>query len=221
MLMLSFSAYGMKSFNVKDGSAVNIEVSSKYLTRIKIKKGRISNIWGMDGSIIIKPDKKSGEIYFRPKPNRKKEFSFFIKDGQSHTYTIKARIVDHADQTIELIPEHRPHLEEATKFKSIPFVKRVKNLIKLMAKNQSSEDCTIDEVNKEVTLWDEVNFIHKKRYLSGKLTGNIFSLKNTTDKDLILGEHEFLSIRPNVRAVAIEKLTLKKNEETLVYIVTY
>lgn len=221
LLLASFCAFGTQSFKVEDGTTIKVKISPQYLTRIMIKKGRISNVWGMDSSITIKPDKKNGEIFIKPKGPSRKPFSFFVKDNLNNTYTLQASIEDHADQTIELAPKYNTSLPEDSKFKSIPFVKRVKDIVRLMATNSTSDNCSIENVDKEVDLWEEVSFTHKKRYLSGKLTGNIFSLKNTDEKDLTLSENEFLNLKNNVKAVAIEKHTLKKGEHTNVYIVTY
>lgn len=221
LLLVSFCAFGTQNFKVEDGSTIKVDISPQYLTRIMIKNGRISNVWGMDNSVTIKPDRKNGEIFIKPKSLIRKPFSFFVKDSLNNTYTLQASVSDHADQTIELVPKYNTSISEDSKFKSVPFVKRVKDIIRLMATNSTSDNCSVENIDKEVDLWEEVSFTHKKRYLSGKLTGNIFLLKNSTEKDLTLNENEFLNLKSNVKAVAIENHTLKKGEQTNVYIVTY
>jgi len=215
---LTLSVFASQEFSVSDGDTIEVKISEKDATRFLVEKGRISRLWGVntDSGFIIKEDKDQGEIFIAAKNGSPKTTSFFIRDEFGNTYTVIASKFDIPSQTVVLSPTKRATL----KFQEMPFVKRIKSLVKVMGSdNTTDQDIAIKKINKEVSLWKETEITLIGVYTQNDLEGDKYILKNTTKNQMVLSENEFLNFGNNVIAVAITKPTLVQDEASFVFVI--
>jgi conjugal transfer pilus assembly protein TraK len=212
-----------QEFKVKDGDTIAVKISSYELTRIAIHgKGRLEKVWGAVGGLEIKPDKENGEIFVQPKEGSPASISFFVRDDLGATYTLIAQQQDIPSETILLkqVSTQKSKLKNG-EHKITPFVESIKHLIKGMALESGLDDSyIINDLDVEVPLWKETKITLNQSYSSDALLGEIYTVENISDADMILHEREFLNFRSNVQAVALENQALKKGGSTLLYIVS-
>jgi len=211
---------GEQRFSVSTGDVVRIKLSSRELTRVAVENGRIDKLWGASGILESQVDKKEGEIFLRPSASASKAFSFFIRDSFGSTYTVIAEQFDIPSQTVILAPTNKISKADKEKYKNRDLVSKIKELIKVMANRDSANDkIQSHNQNEVVGLWAESRVILVKTHRLETLKGETFSFKNISKKDMQIVENEFLNFRPNILAVAIEKLNLRPGEETKLYVV--
>lgn len=214
-----------QTFKVKDGDTVSIEISSRELTRISVSgKGRLTNVWGPDGLIELQPDKEAGEVFIRPLAGAPAVMSFFARDDMGSTYTIIAKQRDIPSETVILQPsitgpsKSRESLG-GNKFSSVPFVDQIKKLMKSMATGKGLDGLPYEELDQDIELWAETKIVLKQRFESHGLWGEVYFVKNVSDKEMVFNEAEFLDFGKNVKAVALEHLTLAPEQATSLYII--
>lgn len=220
LFLINTPAYGEQKFNVSSGDVVKIKLSSRELTRIAVENGRIDKLWGSSGILESQVDKKEGEIFLRPSSMASHAFSFFVRDNFGSTYTIIAEQVDIPSQTVILVPNNRVSRVDKEKYKNRGLVVKIKDLIKVMA----NPDTNLDKIQSQdrhelISLWKESRVTLVKTYQMDTLKGETFSFKNISNQDMQVVENEFLNFRPNTLAVSLEKLSLKPDEETKLYII--
>lgn len=220
MFLMVPAALGMQKISVNNGELVKIKLSSRELTRITVDGGRIERFWGPSGMLESQVDKKEGELFVRPSSLAGNAFSFFIRDNFGSTYTLVAEQVDIPSQTIILSPTNRLSSSEKEMYKNRSVVLKIKELIKIMARNNiSANKVAAQEKNEEIPLWKESRLLLIRSYQLDKLQGEVYILKNISSANMQLLESEFLNFRTKVLAVAIEKLSLKASEETRIFLV--
>ena len=214
------SLWGVQKIVVSDSDVIKVKLSSRELTRIAVEGGRVEKLWGAAGMLETQVDKKEGEVFLRPSGLSANVLSFFIRDSYGSTYTLIAEQNDIPSQTIILSPTHKISKIEKEKYKNRPFVIAIKELIKILYREDAdAKNYDVKEANEEIKLWKEVILIHFKTYSGEKLLGEVYKLKNISKQEMQLSENEFLNFRPNILAIAIEKLSLNQNETTKIYIV--
>tara|TARA_B100000780_G_scaffold276976_1_gene246682 strand:+ start:819 stop:1541 length:723 start_codon:yes stop_codon:yes gene_type:complete len=218
-------AYALQKIAVKNGHTVAVTISEHETSRLSIEQGRIVKAWGMEANLTVIPDVPSGELFFIPKDNADKTFSFFVRDSDGGTYTIAATQKSIPSETIILetsFTKKKPVSKSDQKLKDLPYVLRVKHLITAMAQNNTEHDGFYDVVHglkDYVNLWREVSIMLKSQYHQEGLTGETYALVNTTEAEMVLAETEFLNFGRAVVAVAIDNMTLLPSQSTNVYIV--
>ena len=222
--LYSLQGLATQEFRIKDGDTIVVKISSRELTRIAIHgQGRLEKVWGAAGGLEIQPDKEKGEIFVQPKPGSPASVSFFIRDNLGATYTLVAQQHDIPSETIMLKPVAvRKTKLKGGEYQTTPFVESIKILMKGMALGDGLDDSYIlnELFDVEVPLWQETKITLHHTYTSDELLGEIYTIENISDIDMILHEREFLNFRANVQAVALEKQALKKGESTLLYVVS-
>ncbi len=214
-----------QTFKVKDGDTVTIDISARELTRISVAgKGRLQNVWGPNGLIEIQPDKERGEVFIRPLAGAPAVMSFFARDDMGATYTIIAKQKDVPSETVILQPsmsavQSKESGFNSNKFSAAPLVEQVKRLIKSMATGKGLDGLPYEELDQEVNLWSETKIVLKQRFESHGLWGEVYVITNRSDKDVVFSETEFLDFGKDVKAVALENLTLQPEQATVLYIV--
>lgn len=214
-------AYAAQEFRVKDGDTVTVKISSRELTRITVNgEGRLDKVWGATGVLEINPDKEKGEIFVRPLRSAPTSFSFFVRDDSGATYTIVANQHDIPSETVLLKPAApRKSIGRGSEYRSTPYIERVKRLMKGMALGEDIPGYTFDDAEKKVPLWAETNITLRRVYTGYDLLGEIYTLENISDKEMVFHEREFLDFGDKVQAVALEQLSLAKGETTFIYVV--
>lgn len=213
-----------QTFKVKDGDTVSIDISARELTRIAVSgKGRLSNVWGPDGILEIQADKSAGEVFVRPLAGAPAVMSFFARDDMGATYTIIAKQKDIPSETVILQPSmsgvKKGEGLGSNKFSSTPVVEQIKKLIRSMATGKGLDGLSYEEFDEEIELWSETNIKFVQRFESHGLWGEVYLIKNVSDKELVFNEQEFLDFGKNVKAVALEHLTVQAGETTTLYVV--
>lgn len=210
-----------QEFRVKDGDTITVKISSRELTRITVGgEGRIDKVWGSVGVLEIQPDKEGGEIFVRPSPTAPTALSFFVRDDLGATYTIVAQQHDIPSETIILKPAApRKSVGRGSEYRSTPFVERVKKLMKGMALGEAIDGYSFEDTEKKVPLWAETNIVLHRVYTGYDLLGEIYSIENTSDKEMVFHEREFLDFGDHVQAAALERMKLAKGETTFLYVV--
>ena len=74
---------------------------------------------------------------------------------------------------------------------------------------------SVENLNKDVTEWNEIKKVLKKRYRGPHFIGEVYELTALTD--VVLSENEFYT--KGIIAVSIDLHNLKKDESTKLYIV--
>ena len=122
-----------------------VKISSRELTRITVEgAGRLAKVWGSAGVLEIQPDKDKGEIFIRPSATAPNSLSFFVRDDQGATYTVVASQHDIPSETILLKPAApRKRVGRGDRYRTTPFVERVKRLMKGMALGESMAGYTL------------------------------------------------------------------------------
>lgn len=214
----SFSAMAVQRINVKDGDSIKVKISSSDVTRITIVgSGRIDKVWGVSGLIDVKPDKEKGEIYIRPLvPDH---ISFFVQDDLGSVYTLVAEQYEIPAETIYLKPQKKIRVSNirSSRESSLPYVAKVKNMLKAMALGIDKYDPI--ELDEKVPLWKESKIRLIREYSSPELIGNTYTLVNRSKEDMILDEREFFNFGDNVRAVSLSHLVVKPKHQVLLYVV--
>lgn len=213
-------AWAVQNYSVKNGDTITATLSSKDLTRIAIEGGRLEKVWSTAGIIEVQPDQEKGEVFIRPLPGSASTISFFVTDSLGSTYTILGRKKDVPSESIIIKPKGvAPGTPSGQRYKSQPYVGKIKDLVKAMALNEPLIGYSEDAVSATVPLWLETQINLHKRYSNHKLIGEVYSIENISAEDLVFHEREFLDFGEAVQAVALEKLKLTPNEKTLLFVV--
>jgi type-F conjugative transfer system secretin TraK len=215
------SADAAQVFRVKDGDTVAVKISSRELTRITVEgAGRLDKVWGSAGVLQIQPDKDKGEIFIRPSATAPTSLSFFVRDDQGATYTVVASQYDIPAETILLKPvAPRKRVGRGDRYRTTPFVERVKRLMKGMALGESMEGYTFDDAEKKVPLWAETDIVLRRVYTGDDLLGELYTVANVSHEPLTFHEREFLDFGDRVQAVALERQSLPQGQSTVLYVV--
>jgi len=213
-------AFAAQAFVVSDGDTVKAQISARELTRISVDGGRLDKVWGAPGVLDIQPDLEQGEIFIRPTISAPPALSFFVRDDSGATYTIVAQQYDVPAQTIILRSDApRKVIEETAQEAALPFVGKIKQLIKSMVLAEPKGGYRLVETEELVPLWEETEIVLRRVYKSSRLSGEVYSIKNLTDQTVTLHEREFINLRGRTQAVALEKSSLASGESAFLYIV--
>ena len=177
---------------VSDGETVSIDISSTALTRIAVTGNTgIAKIWQTEG-LEVKADKESGDIYVRPKDPAVKYLSFFLKDTTGSTYLIRAGVSDRPAGTVILEPsvDAGDGQYNTGGGGSLPWVKKIKNLHRALALGKPLRGFTPVMRDKKVPLWEGVLLTLHRSWVSRDVLAEVYYLKNTSDRKVVLHESE-------------------------------
>lgn len=205
----------------------SVTISSKELTRISIEGGSISNVKYMDSELDIQSENSNGQLYLRPIVS--KPISLFITSerGRNYLLTLKPSKTKPADSiiiregsTLDEIAERRNAQlkmeQERISRNDAVYSSAVQQFVQSMTASQSDNiSCT--PAGEEVPLWNEAMMIRKERCSTENLQGQVFTLTNVSNQQMVLAEQEFY--KRNVIAVAIRQMVLMPGEQTDIYIV--
>jgi len=225
LLVVSWPAAALQIIEVLDGQSAAIKVSAREMTRIAMADGgRIAHFWGLDGRVVVEPDRDEGQIFLRlPPGSSKKAFSFFIKDDQGYTYTILAAPVNIPADTVLLRPKNRNAGSDAGRKglggESIPYIERLKELMREMVRGAVPEGYEPESISKTIPLWKETRLTLINRYRGRDYLGEVYQLSNVSKQVVRVEEREFGVLAGNIRAVSIERHTLQPGETTAIYLI--
>ncbi|MFQ5469744.1 MAG: type-F conjugative transfer system secretin TraK [Gammaproteobacteria bacterium] len=218
ILILPGSALALQVVDVVDGQTVPVKVSLKELNRISMADGaRIDHIWGAEDRMRVEADKTSGQLFVRV--IGAKPFSLFVRADNGETYTLLAAPKDIPAETVFLRPPYHSNQSRNSADRALPFIKRIERLMLALGRNALPEDYTPRPAPEVIPLWEEVQFERKTIYTGDTFTGEVYTLTNLTQEEMLLDERE-LRLLPGhpVAAVAIDKHRLRAHESTEVFV---
>lgn len=212
------TSFALQIRTVKDNQTVSANISAKELTRIFVSGDRIQSTRGVNGAYELTKDEKLGAIFIKSSPYYlHKPFNLFITTELSHTYNLLLMPLDIPAENIELKPLS-PSLTVANRWeRNSPYLETLIHLMNDMTNSIRPEGYAVINLGnikpKKVSsgLMMQLSTI----YRGNKLQGEIWKLKNTCRSTLYLKAREFF--QDNVRAISLEKETLRSFEETYLY----
>ncbi len=215
VLLLPNVAVANQLLEVNEGQPAYAKISSTQLTRLKIIDGRIENIRGNQGEIIIEPDSSTGEAYLRPAAGGR-IINLFVTSDSGRTYTLLL--------SPEPIPATSIVLKELSRVGSVTaltnssnYEKTLKNIILSMAREDQPQGYDIQSVGRRMPMWKGTNFVLEKKYVGQEFVGEKYTLTNKGENNLVVAEPEFY--KNGTLAVSIENMQIPKDASTNVYIV--
>ncbi len=220
VIFISVNATALQKFVVSNNDSIQVKVSAKDLTRIRMESGRIDGVYGLDDNFTYKSDRAKGEIYIRPKENSKAVSSFFIKDGFGNNYSITA--IQHAipSETISLQPLSKPSSKSKKgSKKNSSYVGELKRLAKSMALSESLNGYARQDKDVKVELWQDIEIKLISKYTGRRLFGEVYTVKNTSNIEQLFNENEFKEFGDRVLFVGLDKLRIKSGDGTRLYVI--
>lgn len=221
LLLLAIAASGPTSaqqlVQVDDGETAIVQISSREMSRLRMAVGRIDMLRHTEGELIVQEDKERGELYLRPTIG--KPVNVFITSDSGNTFALLLTPKDVPSETVLLRERIRPSGggHQAGSFRDANPQKRIEKLILAMARSDLPADADVRERGQRLPLWKNTHFTLERTYFGDTYIGEVYALSNLGDKPLVMVEQEFY--RDGVVAVAIDHMTLRKNERTNLYIV--
>jgi type-F conjugative transfer system secretin TraK len=204
---------GYSMIEIENKKIAHVDVESKYAT---IDQYRSTSV---------------GKVVFKPRGNE--PFVMFLTDTEGTTYPVKINPEEKVDPTLIVIKtkkadETKSTTEELLNLKRVNYSlslaesrnKTIVSLIQSIAENKLPNNVTARPANAKIYLWEEADFVRNKIYIAGNLQATHYTLKNTSDKEMVLAEKEFYTVENKVAAVAIEKPRLNPGESTSIYLVS-
>jgi conjugal transfer pilus assembly protein TraK len=114
--------------------------------------------------------------------------------------------------------------EKAVKWeKAVPYEKTIKDLVKKMAMDEIPSGYSIEEGNStDLSPWKEASIQMQRTFKGANLTGEIYSVLNTSPDLFTFDEDELakdLLADREVKAISIQNRKLESGKQTLVYVV--
>ena len=223
VLILSV-AHAEQRIDARGGKPLAVRIASDEPTLIAVEGRRIRKVWGAKNKAVLRPDTDSGQILIRPQGAWKRQaFSLFLKDNKGKIYTLVLTPAPIPSDTVILVPEpwkrERRDRRKAIDWEaSQPYEKTLIELIRHMALSDRPVGYRIVAQSRRIDLWEEAELTLIAQYLGGNLDGEVYQLRNVSDKPMRLAEQEFY--RPGVLAVSIEHLVLDPGQTTEIFLVT-
>lgn len=185
------------------------------MTRLKIVDGRIENIRGNQGEILIEPDPGTGEAYLRPAAGGR-IINLFVTSDSGRTYTLL--LSPEPIPATSIVIKELSRVGAATvQTNSSSYEKTLKSIILAMAREDQPQGYDVLSVGKRTPMWKGTNFVLEKKYVGQEFVGEKYTLTNKGETNLVVAEPEFY--RNGVLAVSIENMQIARDSSTSVYIV--
>ena len=179
------------------------------------------------GDVIVECDRDKGEVYIRPVGDATRPINLFVSSATA-TYTLLLRRSDTPADTIVIRDKTpralRPATPDAAPSGSAPnHVRAMKALLVAMVSDRVPPDVRVEETSRPIQLWAEARFKLLRQYEGRGLTGEKYTLQNTSTAPMVLAEQEF--DRPDSRVggeivgIAIEHHNLRPGETASVYVI--
>jgi conjugal transfer pilus assembly protein TraK len=244
-VLLGSTARSQQVVEGKDGQTLVAKISLREPTRVKVDGHRINDVFGdvrspdanPNGRIIVTTDKSKGEVFVRLAPNHTLPVNLFVSTDQA-TYGLVLSPIDTPADTI--IIRHRANTSaggssaraQATTTdasigapvalpKGTSHDRHIKSLLLAMASESESLQSGIEvrEMGRELALWKEARFSHRRNFVSAGLVGEHYVLTNISVDTMTLAEPELFRENAHILAIAIERHQLSPGDATNVWIV--
>jgi len=244
---LAAPAMAAQFVDARDGDTAIAKMSIKDQTRIKLEKGRITDVIGdvyskeknPAGRIVVIADEEDGEIYVRPVDAGNRPIKVDLRTDRGK-FSLLLQPVDIPGDTLILrargvaMPPGSPALTQASDLaqmtalpavpstgapigRSASHLRALKAMTLAMASAEVPTDVEVRAANQLVTLWREARFVLSSTYLSRELVGESYELTNVSTSDMVIDEREFY--RDGVQSVSVKYHQLAPGARTPVWIV--
>lgn len=180
------------------------------------------------GEIALECDRDKGEIYVRPVGTSSasaKPINLFVSSANA-TYTLLLRRSDTPSDTIVIRDKTARRagsdpssVRQGALGTSANHIRAMKALLVGMASDRIAPEVRVEEINRQIQLWNEARFSLMRTYEGRGLIGEKYLLTNISDQTMVLAEQEFDRADGGVVGVAIENLNLRPGESTSVYVI--
>ena len=244
LLVAMTSATAAQFIDARDGDTSIAKLSIKDQTRVKLERGRITDVIGdvynkdknPSGRVVVVPDEEDGEIYLRPVDNSTRPIKIDLRTDRGK-FSLLLQPIDMPGDTLILrsrglaLPTGSTALGQAasgvaqlvgqTTGAAIPrnaaHVRAIKAMTLAMAGPEVPADVEVRAVNQVITLWREAQFVLLATYLARDLVGESFELTNVSGEPMVIDERELY--RDGVQSVSVKQLQLAPGARTAVWIV--
>lgn len=234
---LASAAHAAQVVDVRDGDTAVVRISVRDQTRVKVERGRITDVMGNlyqadsnpGGRINVLKDEVDGEIYLQPvplpdgQPARAGEpVKLDIKTDRG-TFALLVQPADVVGDTLVLRPRSGEGVAPkvaAHGQRAGAHVRSIKALILAMANpalGAEFDQQRVGVAGEEQQLWAEARLVLKQITRAPGLRGDSFELFNVSAQRLVLDERELFS--PGVLAVSAKRLVLEPGESTPLWVV--
>jgi len=217
---LSSVAIAAQEKNIEDGDEFTAEISAIDLNRIKVSGDRIRNIKGNPGEIVDPIiDARTGDAFLKlPFPGHK-PINIFIVTEKDFTY--KGILFPKSIPAEQIVLRNDKAVlntgGEVVKLARNSYENQIISLMKAMREKKSIDGYQLKSQGKYIDLGD-LSMRRSTTYKGQNFVGEIFLLKNSTNKILNLEEKFFY--KSGVRAIKIETPDLLPGESTEIFIVS-
>ncbi|MGM9489652.1 TraK domain-containing protein [Ideonella sp. YS5] len=240
----SDSALAAQTLDVRDGDTALARISLRDQTRIRVDRGRITEVLGdihdaatnPAGRIALVRDDADGEVYVKPMPasagwpsgpeaapapvTASAPVKLDIKTDRG-TFALLLQPADVVGDTLVLRPLGSVRaLPEGEPRKASAHARSVKALTLAMVspgQDGAPKGTPVVGGGREVALWREARFMLREVQHVPGLVGETYELTNVSGKRMVIDERELY--RDGVVAVAVKRLTLAPGEATPVWLV--
>jgi conjugal transfer pilus assembly protein TraK len=237
------AANAAQFIDARDGDTAIARLSIKDQTRIKLERGRITDVIGdvyskdrnPAGRIVVITDEEDGEVYVRPVDAATRQIKIDLRTDRGK-FSLLLQPIDVPGDTLVLrtrgqaVPPPGSVQAQVAGPSQVPLqaagaplprnaahVRAVKAMTLAMAGPEVPADVEVRPVNQWVTLWREARMLLQANYLARELVGEVYELSNISDAPMVIDERELY--RDGVLSVSVKFHQLAPGASTAVWIV--
>jgi conjugal transfer pilus assembly protein TraK len=240
------TASAAQFIDTRDGDTAIASMSIKDQTRIRLERGRITDVIGdvyskdrnPAGRLVVIADEEDGELYVRPVDGSTRSVKVDLRTDRGK-FSLLLQPVDMPGDTLVLRPrgmampagaaQQAPENECAAQSlppaqalaapmpRNMAHVRALKALTLAMAGQELPADVEVRDLNLAVTLWREARLVLLSTYLARELVGERYELSNVSESILVIDEREFY--RDGVQSVSVMTHQLAPGARTAVWVV--
>jgi len=215
----ALSAHALQVVDGLPGQNVNVNISSREITVIRIQQGRIASLFATDGELSVTKDEDTGQLFVRPlildKPINIRVIS---QTGQTYNMILKAIDIPQEDVEIREPGHIRPSpYSVSTRTTASILYKGIQALVSGMATDRPPSYATQQASNRTLKFWDDTRLALIAIFTASDMIGEKYTLSNFSKEVIRLEEQEFY--KKGVLAVSIENHELVPGQTTFVYVV--
>lgn len=217
LLLPASAAHAGQTIEVEPGGTYAVEASTTNLTSIGMADGlRLQAVFGVETAVTISKDETFGRAII--KPVNDVPFSLIVTDENGDSYALEVTPTPGPGEVITLKRKsHRPSESLLRAERDMPFLNRLKHVLKSVASGQVPVGYTVTRRDEPVPLWIEADLRLVQVY-EGSFTVEHYRLKNVSGTEMRLDEREFRALGP-VASVAIRRHVLPPDTITDVFLV--
>lgn len=217
LLLHPANSSALQSVKIGDNETRNIAVSTHELSRIFVKGDRIVGVRGIEGAYVLSKDQVQGQVFIKPAAYyQTKPFNLFLSTEQGRNYNLFITATNSSGQDIELVPTTPSKKVEAWE-KEGEYLQAIIQLMTGMINEEAPTDYSVVELDgkKKVKAINYNNLFIRplKRYLGGKLHGEVLLIQNRGKEPITLLEKQFY--QDGTRAITLLNKELPSRGQTM------